>query len=74
MIPRECFVNKLRELGYTFKDRRKTNELWRKKGGTHCVILHTPKLLPCAYVAAVLRSCKVPEKEVTSFIECSRRP
>jgi len=39
MISTRCLVNKLRELGYTFKDRRHRVDLWRKEGGTHIVTL-----------------------------------
>ena len=37
MIPRQCLVNKLRDLGYVFVERTKRTELYRKKGGTHNV-------------------------------------
>lgn len=72
-ISRQCVVNKLREIGYSFKERRKCVEIWRKKGITHIVLLDTRKSLSELYVATTLAYCKVPSSEIHAFIQASRR-
>ena len=34
MIPRDSLINKLRALGYSYKDQQKRTDLYRKRGGT----------------------------------------
>jgi len=67
-ISRERVVNKLRELGYTFKERKKCIEIWRKAGSTHRVLLDTRKQLSPLYVRGTFMCCKVPADEIEAFV------
>ena len=67
-ISRQHVVNKLRELGYRFKERKKCIEIWRKPGITHRVLLDTRKELSPLYVRKTLLYCKVPINEIEIFI------
>jgi hypothetical protein len=68
MLRKQYFVNKLRELGYTFKARQKRTELWRKKGGTHCVDVPLSNSLPETYVRMVMRQCGQTTTQIEAFI------
>lgn len=68
MISKRHFVNKLKELGYQFKEQLHYQERYRKKGGTH--IIHVPRkdILDEAYVRGTLRQAGVPPKEIDAFV------
>lgn len=69
MIKRTTFINKLRELGYTYDDQTDRSQLWRKVGGTHEVWIKR-KLDPVTdeYVRNVLRQCGLDEAPTEVFI------
>ena len=54
MISKRHFVNKLKQLGYVFKEQLRYQERFRLKGGTH--IIHVPRRdkLDEAYVRSTL--------------------
>ena len=68
MIRRESFINKLRELKYTYKAQQKRTYLWRKIGGTHFVSVPMADLLEDEYVASTLRQCGCKDPEIQAFI------
>jgi hypothetical protein len=68
VISKKHFINKLRELGYTFKDRQKRTELWRKKGGTHSVDVPLTNEVSEMYVKSALHQCGLSETEIQAFI------
>lgn len=72
MILRQRFVNKLRELNYTYKTRQKRTELWRRRGGTHYASVPLSDLLEEEYVTSTLRQAGCPEEEIRSFIAAAR--
>jgi hypothetical protein len=72
VIARSRFINKLRELEYTFKDRQKRTELWRKRGGTHRVSIPLNEQLEDEYVSHVLRQCGCADEEIKKFIGSER--
>jgi hypothetical protein len=73
VIPRERLINKLRELNYTFRTQTLKSQLWRKKGGTHCVWLpRKENPLSETYVRNVLRQCGVDQEEIERFIGQNR--
>jgi hypothetical protein len=72
MISRQCLINKLREIGYSFKERKKCVEIWRKLGTTHIVLVDIRKELSELYVFTTLQYCKLPKSEINSFIQDSR--
>lgn len=67
MIPRPCFLNKLRDLGYHFNRKGDTVELWKK--GTHFVPVRTNKQLSEEYVVRTLRLCGLSADEIKQFLD-----
>lgn len=70
MIPRDAFINKLRELNYSYKRKAKKVSIWRKRGGTHYVSLPETKLLVDDYVRSTLRQCGETEPAIEEFVSC----
>ena len=73
MVPRERLINKLRELGYTYRDQTLRSQLWRKRGGTHYVWI--PKKedpVSETYVRNLLRQCGMQPADVDTFIGACR--
>jgi len=71
MIPRQRFVNKLRSLGYSFKDRTKRVELYRKDGTTEIVAIPTHKLILEETARQILRQCGCNQPEIEAFISAA---
>lgn len=72
MVRRETFINKIRELGYTFKRPQKRTELWRKRGGTHCIFLPMNVLLEDTYVLSTLAQAGCSEAEAKAFLSLAK--
>lgn len=72
MITRERFVNKLRELNFTFIRQADKVELWRQKGTALRVTVPRRDLIPEAHVHGQLRMCGVSEPEILSFLRDAR--
>ncbi|MBI3105476.1 MAG: hypothetical protein HYY95_07885 [Candidatus Rokubacteria bacterium] len=72
MIPRQHFVNKLRELNYTYKTKQKRTELWRKRGGTHYISMPLSDLLEEEWVTSTLRQAGQTQDDIRSFIAAAR--
>jgi hypothetical protein len=68
VISTRCVVNKLRELKYVFQDRRHRVDLWRKKGGTHCVTLPRKNHMSETAVRSTLQQCGVAIPEIDQFV------
>lgn len=68
MVHRDAFINKIRDLGYAYKDNKKRVSIWRKTGGTHFISLPHTKLLEDWYVMSVLRQAGESEAACRSFI------
>jgi hypothetical protein len=68
VISKRHFVNKLRELGYSFKEQKKRAELWRKPGTTSMVWLPRNKELSEVYVVSTLLQCGLSPTEIEEFI------
>ena len=69
MIARQRFVNLLRKLDYSFKDRTKRVEIYRKNGGTHRVLLNTHKFFAEPYVRSVLHQCGVKPDQIEKYVK-----
>jgi hypothetical protein len=66
MVRRQSFINKIRELDYTFKSERKRVYLWRK--GLHFIPVPKSDLLDDAFVANALRQAGVGNEEIQIFL------
>ena len=71
-VPKQHFVNKLRELGYTFKGRQRRTELYRLKGGTHCVDVPRCDYLPDMFIRCALRQCGQTSGQIDKFLSDAR--
>jgi hypothetical protein len=72
MVHRECFINKIRELGYSYKNQQLRTQLWRKKGSTKRMFVPLVNLLEDDYVIGSLRQADVPEAEIRSFLASAK--
>lgn len=70
MISQKSVIKKLRELGYAFKGRCKSdrNEKWRKAGSTHFVFLPRQDQLAELWVRNTLRQCGATPEEIDQLI------
>ena len=72
MIRKEAFINKIRKLGYTYKNQQKRTQLWRKKGGVHRMFVSLSDLLEEDYVRSNLAQAGLKEPEIESFIASAK--
>ncbi len=69
MVPRDNFTNKLRELGYKYKDQTDKTQEWKLTGGTNRVhIRRKQDPLSDDYVRSVLRQCGCWPEEIERFV------
>jgi hypothetical protein len=68
MVRRDTFINKIRELGYTYKGQQKRTYLWRKVGGSHRMFVPMAELLEEEFVANALRQAGLTDQESRAFI------
>lgn len=68
MISKRHFVNKLKQLGYVFKEQLHYQDRYRLKGGTH--IIHVPRrdLLDELYVRSTLKQAGQTKEQIEQFI------
>ena len=69
MISKRHFVNKLKELGYVFKEQLHYQERYRLKGGTH--IIHVPRRdnLDESYVCSTLKQAGQTKAQIDDFVK-----
>ncbi len=72
VISRSHFVNKLRDLDYTYKSRQKRTDLWRKRGGTHRIFVPLTNSLEDEFVVSSLRQAKCGDDEIKAFIAAAK--
>jgi hypothetical protein len=72
MVHKDAFINKIRELGYTYKSQQKRTQLWRKRGGTHRMFVPLCDLLEDDYVKCSLRQAGCPEPEIEAFLAIAK--
>jgi hypothetical protein len=63
---RDHFINKLRELGYSYRGETKRTQKWKR--GTHRVNLPRNSVLAEDWCRMTLRQCGVDDVEIESFI------
>lgn len=72
MIRRETFLNKLHAIGYTYISQQKRTQMYRKRGGTHCIFVRIRDLLEEEFVASSLNQAGLTQKEIEEFIHSHR--
>lgn len=72
MVRRENFVNKIRELNYTYKSTQKRTYLWRKVGGTHRISVPMADLLEDEFVTSSLLQAGCLQAEIQAFIKSAK--
>ena len=71
-VKTKCFVNKLRDLGYVFKEQLHYQSRYRLKGGTH--IIHVPRRddLDEVYVRSTLKQAGQTTAQIGQFLREAR--
>jgi hypothetical protein len=72
MVRREAFINKIRELGYSYKSQQVHTQLWKKKGTTQRMFVPLARLLEDDYVTGTLRQAGVPDPDIKSFLASAK--
>ena len=72
MVPRQSFINKLREIGYYYKNKQKRTELWRRTGGTHRMFIPLNHLLEDETAASLLRQAGCGEEDIQKFLASAK--
>jgi hypothetical protein len=72
MVRRESFVNKIRELNYTYKTKQKRTTLWRKQGGQHRIMVPLCDLLEDEYVSSTLQQAGCTQEEIRAFLTAAK--
>ncbi len=72
MIPRQHFLNKIRDLNYSYKKRAKRVDLYKKQGATHRIFLPQVKQLEDEFVKSSLKQAGCGEEEINAFIASCR--
>ena len=72
MVRRESFINKIRELKYSYKSQQKRTYLYRKTGGTHYISVPMADLLEDEYVMSTLRQAGCNENEIRAFLAVAK--
>jgi hypothetical protein len=72
VISKKCFVNKLRELGYDFKEQLHYQERYRLRGGTH--VIHVPRRdqLDEMYVSSTLKQAGQSKEQIEKFLKAAK--
>ncbi len=74
MVPRERFINKLRELKYSFKSQTDKTAEWKKNGSTHRVYIRRKEdPLSEEYVRSTLRQCGCKDADISRFIAAAKQ-
>lgn len=68
MVRRENFVNRIRELGYSYKSQQKRTYLYRRTNGTHYISVPMADLLEDEYVTSTLRQAGCTAEEIRTFL------
>jgi len=68
VISKRHFLNKIKELGYVFKEQLHYQDRYRLKGGTH--IIHVPRRdqLDEVYVRSTLKQAGQTKEQIEQFI------
>jgi hypothetical protein len=72
VISKQHFINKIRELGYTFKRQADRVDLWRKKGGTHYIAVPRSDQLEDEFVSSSLRQAGCTRDDILNFISAAK--
>jgi len=72
MVLRTTFINKLRELQYSYRSQQKRTQMYRKAGGTHCIFVPLKDELEDDFVKHNLRQAGIDEKEIESFLASAK--
>ena len=68
-VPRDQFINKLRELGYGYKRSGKNHDIWKKNGGTHRVTVPRSATFAEIYVRSTLGQIGCDAGEIEDYLK-----
>jgi hypothetical protein len=72
MISRETFINKIRALGYKYKNQQKRTYMYRKVGGTHRIFVPMADLLEDDYVSSTLAQAGETASDIQAFLASAK--
>lgn len=72
MIPRQHFINKIRELRYSYKTTQKRTYLYRQAGTTNLIFVPMRDLISEEYVRSQLRQAGCTQEDIDSFIASAK--
>ncbi len=68
MISKKRFVNKLKELGYVFKEQLHYQERYRLRGGTHIIHVRRKDYLDEDYIRSTLKQAGQTREQIEQFL------
>ena len=68
MVRREQFVNKIRDLGYSYKTQQKRTYLYRRTNSTNYISVPMADLLEDEFVAHALRQAGCSDESIRLFL------
>lgn len=72
MVSRETFINKIRSLGYKYKNQQKRTYMYRKVGGTHRIFVPMADLLEDEYVSSALAQAGETDADIKAFLSAAK--
>jgi len=72
MVRRETFINKIRQLGYSYKGQQKRTYLYRKSGTIEYISVPMRDLMEDETVRIALRQKGISEEEIESFLAAAK--
>jgi len=72
MVRREAYINKIRQLGYSYKGQQKRTYLYRKSGTTEYLSVPMRDWIEDDTIRVALRQKGVPEKEIDAFLASAK--
>lgn len=72
MVRRDAFINKIRELGFSYKTTQKRTFLYKKAGAPEYISVPRSELLEEEFVFHSLRQHGCPKEEIDGFIASAK--
>jgi hypothetical protein len=72
MVRKSAFINKIRELGYSYKQQQARTHMYRKDGGTHCIFVRMKEFLTEDFVKGALAQAGLSDEEIRLFIAAAK--
>jgi len=71
-IPRQAFINKIRELGYAYKQQQARTHMYRRAGSTDVLFVRMKDALTEDYVKGALADAGLTDKQINEFLAIAK--